>query len=621
MFQFNLAHLPPDLRAKAERYPLDVAKALKRGLALREKTFGYSDEVVRFNEMTCAAICKLASNAMRTRAPNRSADGRGQYVGGGKHDSTEAVKLMEYARRLTSDDRACWFSDEPTRLALQTLILNNVACAYRAVGRMENALASLQRALQIETTLAGSSKINPVRTRLNLCSLLSKMGLHEEALNHAQAAITMIRENPKLSKSKDEKGAVTSVAAIAYHNLAVEEEFLGRRDAALRAYKASCRAARRHLAPNDPMIKSIERNAKAAMRSVKRRAPDFETGLTPLVGAKRETKGGRVRARDGAETALQRTPTINQNQRDTYFNGIQHAALDMQKAMEQIDLEDDAMGIDLGYSRTVPQGRENPWHAAADAGGDDASIEMPPQHRARQPALELGGKENVPNRNSVRQAPPPPQKRRAMAVPDENTPTDIEVWQAQHDAATNIQAQIRRSQVARRVRDATKDFERRLLQDMAAGEIQRVLRGSQVRRHVEESQRHQAACKIQAHARRRPAKALQRQARAKLARVKTDRMRATLQKEISENSRPPTTVYLEKSQEVVEMAHSVTAAVKRAELLVQEIETQVMGMKAPTMPETGMLWRVLDQKLRNTVRLRDLVQTQAKELPDGSWPV
>ena len=440
---------------------------------------------------------------------------------------------------------------------------------------MENALAALQLALQIETTLSGSSKINPVRTRLNLCSLLSKMGLHEEALNHAQAAITMIRENPKLSKSKDEKGAVTSVAAIAYHNLAVEEEFLGRRDAALRAYKASCRAARRHLAPNDPMIKSIERNAKAAMRSVKRRVPDFETGLTPLVGAKRDTKGRRVRARDGAETALQRSrdpyrpsawrhetsssmphvrgksrraaaqrpksansrtrhgrklsrgnsrpqsaprmrrnvttspahppaaPTMNQNQRDKYFNGIQHAALDMQKAMEQIDLEDDAMGIDLGYSRTIAQGRENPWHAAADAGGDDASIEMPPQHRARQPAVELGGKENVPNRNSVRRAPPPPQKRRAMAVPDENTPTDIEVWQAQHDAATNIQAQIRRSQIARRVRDATKDFERRLLQDMAAGEIQRVLRGSQVRRHVEESQRRQAACKIQAHARRR----------------------------------------------------------------------------------------------------------------------
>ena len=75
--------------------------------------------------------------------------------------------------------------------------------------------------------------------KLNICAVLSQLGKHEGALQHAMAAVIMLQEqmllnigvkSPKdpMDKNTDNKDDKRSVLAIAYHNMGVEQEFLKR---------------------------------------------------------------------------------------------------------------------------------------------------------------------------------------------------------------------------------------------------------------------------------------------------------------------------------------------------------------------------------------------------------
>ena len=72
---------------------------------------------------------------------------------------------------------------------------------------------------------------------MNICAVLSQLGRHDLAFHHAQNAIIIVQANllkaflPKRDNDKVEhiesnfKDRI-AVLAIAYHNLAVEQEFL-----------------------------------------------------------------------------------------------------------------------------------------------------------------------------------------------------------------------------------------------------------------------------------------------------------------------------------------------------------------------------------------------------------
>lgn len=108
---------------------------------------------------------------------------------------------------------------------------------------MRIALQYLERTLDIEQTLPSNS--SKADTHLNICAVLSQLGRHDLAYHHAQNAIIIVQANllkaflPKREKlieteaqkqqdqeiEKNFKDRI-AVLAIAYHNLAVEQEFL-----------------------------------------------------------------------------------------------------------------------------------------------------------------------------------------------------------------------------------------------------------------------------------------------------------------------------------------------------------------------------------------------------------
>jgi hypothetical protein len=81
---------------------------------------------------------------------------------------------------------------------------------------------------------------NPCDIHLNICAILSQMGKHELALQHAMKALILIQDElinkldymgSSMSESQHEDGKKKPedrmiVLCIAYHNIAVEQEFL-----------------------------------------------------------------------------------------------------------------------------------------------------------------------------------------------------------------------------------------------------------------------------------------------------------------------------------------------------------------------------------------------------------
>jgi len=93
--------------------------------------------------------------------------------------------------------------------------------------------------------MASLTADTPSATHLNLCAILSQMGRHKHALEHARSALELLladRENqvvaaPKeLAGDEDEK---TSLLAVCYHNMAVEQEYLRMYHPAIESYRQS----------------------------------------------------------------------------------------------------------------------------------------------------------------------------------------------------------------------------------------------------------------------------------------------------------------------------------------------------------------------------------------------
>jgi tetratricopeptide (TPR) repeat protein len=121
---------------------------------------------------------------------------------------------------------------------------NNFACVFRRTKKFRSALSYLEKALEIEYNYLHFSDLtvedclqvsNPCDIHLNICAILSQMGKHELALQHAMKALILIQDE-LVSKQVNENESMGEgqrmpedrliVLCIAYHNIAVEQEFL-----------------------------------------------------------------------------------------------------------------------------------------------------------------------------------------------------------------------------------------------------------------------------------------------------------------------------------------------------------------------------------------------------------
>ena len=160
-----------------------------------------------------------------------------------------AYELLKKAEILTSPSG--YITDKKMRMKLRAVTFNNFGCFYKRRGKLHAALQYLAKALKIELT---SEEVdNPAGTHLNLCATLSQLGRHGPALEHAQCALELLEAMADTRDQKrraggggeSEENATDdgSIMAIAWHNMAVEQEHLNMLDAALSSYEQAVMVA------------------------------------------------------------------------------------------------------------------------------------------------------------------------------------------------------------------------------------------------------------------------------------------------------------------------------------------------------------------------------------------
>ena len=102
--------------------------------------------------------------------------------------------------------------------------------------------------------------------------MLSQLGRHQSALEHAQTALILLQEElltpPGTSESPSPPQADRiAVLAIAYHNIGVEQEFLKRYDQSLISYRKGVEVAERYLGAKHAICITLKNSLVSAKKA------------------------------------------------------------------------------------------------------------------------------------------------------------------------------------------------------------------------------------------------------------------------------------------------------------------------------------------------------------------
>lgn len=169
---------------------------------------------------------------------------------------------------------------------------NNFACIFRRTKKLRSALTYLEKALEIEYNYLHFSNqaveeclqvSNPCDIHLNICAILSQMGKHELALQHSMKALILIQDElvskvgePEIEGDENESGFPQQrkpedrmiVLCIAYHNIAVEQEFLKQYQASLNSYAKAAQSASKYLGEGHPMTQNMNEVLTQATKKI-----------------------------------------------------------------------------------------------------------------------------------------------------------------------------------------------------------------------------------------------------------------------------------------------------------------------------------------------------------------
>ena len=112
---------------------------------------------------------------------------------------------------------------------------------------------------------------NPADTHINACAVLSQLGRHASALEHAQNALILLQEELLSPPGSDNAGAPPqadriAVLAIAYHNIGVEQEFLKRYEQSMLSYRKGVEVAERYLGSKHAICVTLRNSLIAAKK-------------------------------------------------------------------------------------------------------------------------------------------------------------------------------------------------------------------------------------------------------------------------------------------------------------------------------------------------------------------
>ena len=264
------------VRLQKEGRYLEALKCLERGLVLRQHFFGVnSDEVWQ--------ACKIVGELCNLLAM--------MYLQQGDFKMTE--KLLKKAEILHQNDDAG-----------RAVTNNNLACYHRRRGKLNLALKCLKKTLRLEANLPDVK--HPGDTHLNVCAVLSQLGRHSQALEHAQAALILLQEELFDPAQHEEDGGGISpdriaVLCIAYHNIGAENEFLKQWAMAVESYKKGSELADAHLGDAHGITATLRNSFLSAKQAL---AKHNGVKLPPLFSKRRSNKQKKKSPSGGAGYCL-----------------------------------------------------------------------------------------------------------------------------------------------------------------------------------------------------------------------------------------------------------------------------------------------------------------------------
>ena len=215
----------------------EAVSVLWQALHLRVESMGRdSEEVATSSEYLIKLLNKLAVQSIRD----------GQY--------DECISYLGRALKLSEPDAV------PHLEHYRILTLNNASCCHRRLGNTQLALKYAKDALDVGFQTRDDKSL--ACSHLNACSVLSQAGRHEEALRHARDAVNASLQALRTSQEDpasaldykegqdlddEEKARLNqeqlATLCIAYHNIAVEQEFLKQYQASLNSYAKAAQSA------------------------------------------------------------------------------------------------------------------------------------------------------------------------------------------------------------------------------------------------------------------------------------------------------------------------------------------------------------------------------------------
>lgn len=143
---------------------------------------------------------------------------------------------------------------KPNIAKLRSLTYNNLGCYFKSKDKLVTALEYLEKALRIEKQ-AEIEEYEIATTYLNVCAVLSKLNRHEEALIYSEEAVVLLEK----ADEEDHKNPAEMAKALstAYHNYAVELEFMKRIPESKILYEKAYETSRDLLGDNDPNTQSF----------------------------------------------------------------------------------------------------------------------------------------------------------------------------------------------------------------------------------------------------------------------------------------------------------------------------------------------------------------------------
>lgn len=218
----------------------EALTCMEKGLVLRQHFFGSNSTQVWDACKTVGYLCNLLAMTYLQQ-----------------EDFPIVLELLKKAEILTERDQHG-----------RAVTLNNLACYHRRQGNLHAALTSLTKANKIEEKL--DEVQNRADTHLNMCAVLSQLGRHQDALEHAQSALILLHEELFANEAnpRDQLDRF-AVLAIAYHNVGAEYEFLKKVSLAVQSYNKGAEMAENYLGPEHGMVITLRNSLVAAKRLAK----------------------------------------------------------------------------------------------------------------------------------------------------------------------------------------------------------------------------------------------------------------------------------------------------------------------------------------------------------------